>query len=183
MFSFLIGCLIGIPVSLYAVNHREPATIPVYYDPGLFTQFSEQPEQPTAPEAAQLDTEPQPIELDPETLELFARCVEAEAGNQGLYGKQLVADVILNRVDSPDFPDTISDVIMQKYHFSVVWDGRIWEVEPTEETYQAIQTELEARQNTEILFFTAEGFSRYGKAWQKVGDHYFSTGRGETSDS
>ena len=44
--SFLIGCVIGLPVSIYAVNHQEPATIPVYYDPGLFEQFSVESEQP-----------------------------------------------------------------------------------------------------------------------------------------
>lgn len=32
-------------------------------------------------------------------LELLAICVEAEAGNQGLQGKRLVADVILNRAE------------------------------------------------------------------------------------
>ena len=44
-------------------------------------------------------------------LELLACLVWAEAGNQDLKGKQLVADVVLNRMYDPRFPDTISDVI------------------------------------------------------------------------
>lgn len=44
LFSILIGLMIGIPVSLYAVSHREPAQILVYYDPGQFEQFSVEPE-------------------------------------------------------------------------------------------------------------------------------------------
>lgn len=109
-----------------------------------------------------------------DSLELLALCVEAEAGNQGLVGKKYVVDVILNRVDSPDFPDNITDVIMQQNQFSVVLDGRIWEVEPTEETFQAVREELENRTDYQVLFFTSEGFSKYGTDWKKIGDHYFS---------
>lgn len=186
LFSFLIGCIIGIPFSLYAVSHREPATIPVYYDPGLFEQFSVEPEhyEPAEP-AEQAETveayEMAPDDLESEyyydSLELLALCVESEAGNQGLYGKKLVADVVLNRVDSPDYPDNITDVIMQQNQFSVVLDGRIWTVEPSEETFEAIREELEQRTNTEIIFFTSEGYSPYGEPWGKIGDHYVSTGR------
>lgn len=187
-FSFLIGCIIGIPFSLYAVSHREPARIPVYYDPGLFEQFSVEPEH-TEPaernetfESYEITPDDLKLEYYYDGLELLALCVEAEAGNQGLYGKKLVADVVLNRVDSPDFPDTITDVILQcgnngVYQFSVVCDGRIDAVEPTEETFQAVREELERRTNKDILFFTSEGFSPYGSAWEKVGDHYFSTER------
>ena len=110
-----------------------------------------------------------------DSLELLALCVEAEAGNQGLIGKKYVASVILNRVDDEDFPDNITDVIMQKNQFSVVLDGRIWEVEPTEETFQAVREELENRTNYEVLYFTSEGFHPCGKAWKQIGDHYFST--------
>lgn len=191
LFSFLIGCIIGIPFSLYAVNHREPAQIPVYYDPGLFEQFSVEPEPIEPVEQEEIfeafevyEITPDDLELEYyyDSLELLALCVEAEAGDQGLYGKKLVVDVVLNRVDSPDFPDNITDVILQcgnngVYQFSVVGDGRIYAVEPTEETFQAIREELESRTNKDILFFTAEGFSPYGSAWEKVGEHYFSTER------
>lgn len=187
LFSFLIGCVIGFPVSIYAVQHREPVTVAVYH--GQFEQFTvntEQNEQIEVTEQQPEPYEPAPDDLEAEyycdSLELLACCVEAEAGNQDLYGKKLVVDVVLNRVDSSEFPDNITDVIMQcsssgVYQFSVVGDGRIFTVEPSEETFQAVQEELEARTNSEVLFFTAEGFSPYGTDWQKVGDHYFSTGK------
>lgn len=183
LFSFLIGCVIGISFSLYAVNHREPAQIPVYYDPGLFGQFNVEPEQPEPiePEERLEAYEMTPEELEEElfcdSLELLALCVESEARNQGLYGKKLVVDVVLNRVDSPNYPDNITDVIMQQNQFSVVLNGRIWTVEPSEETFEAIRQELEVRTNREIIFFTSEGYSPYGEPWGKVGDHYFSTER------
>lgn len=53
-----------------------------------------------------------------DSLELLALCVEAEAGNQDLTGKRMVVDVVLNRVDAPDWPDTIEGVITQPYAFS-----------------------------------------------------------------
>lgn len=181
LFSFLIGCIIGIPFSLYAVNHREPTTIPVHYDPGMLEQFSVEPEHNEPPEQTETVEayEMAPDDLESEyyydSLELLALCVEAESGNQGLYGKKLVADVVLNRVDSPDYPDNITDVIMQPNQFSVVPDGRIWTVEPSEETFEAIREELEQRTNIDIIFFTSEGYSPYGEPWKKIGDHYFST--------
>lgn len=119
--------------------------------------------------------------LDPKELDVFARCIEAEAGNQGLYGKQLVADVILNRVKSRDFPDTITDVVMERnsngvYQFSVVDDGAIERVTPTEETYEAIRTELAQVQYPSLMYFSAEGHLPYGTPWKKVGGHYFNIG-------
>lgn len=115
-------------------------------------------------------------ELYYDSLELLAVCVEAEAGNQGLLGKRLVVDVILNRVDDPEWPDNITDVITQPYQFSSYWDGgmdRVWE--PSEETFQAVIMELEKRTHSDIYYFTAGGYSQYGTPWKKVGDHYFST--------
>lgn len=119
--------------------------------------------------------------LDPIELDIFARCVEAEAGNQGLYGKQLVVDVILNRVKSHNFPDTITDVIMEcnsngVWQFSVVGDGAIDRAVPTEETYEAIRTELTQIQYPSLMYFSAEGYLPYGTPWKKVGGHYFNIG-------
>lgn len=108
-----------------------------------------------------------------DSLEMLATCVEAEAANQGLEGKRLVVDVILNRVDSPEFPNSITEVITQPYHFSSYWDGAMDRVVPSEETFEAVRLELEHRSNKEILYFTAGEWPEYGVHWKKVGDHYF----------
>lgn len=110
-----------------------------------------------------------------DSLELLAVCVEAEAGNQSLDGKRMVADVILNRVDHPDWPDSIEGVITDPYEFASYWDGgmdNVWE--PSEETFQAVQMELERRSWPELYYFTSNGWPEYGTPWKKVGDHYFS---------
>lgn len=174
--SIIIGCIIGIPLSLYAVNHQTPATIPVYYDSEMFEQveFTDTEDLKVNPQCYEMTDEELAEEAYYDSLELLALCVEAEAGDQGLIGKKYVVDVILNRVDDEDFPDNITDVILQINAFSVVLDNRINEVSPTEETFRAIREELENRTDYQVLFFTSEGYSEYGTDWKKIGDHYFS---------
>ena len=109
-----------------------------------------------------------------DSLELLAVCVEAEAGNQGLDGKRMVVDVILNRVDDPDWPDTIEGVISQPVHFSSYWDGSMDNVSVSDETFEAVRMELEKRSWPGIYYFTAGSYGAYGTPWKKVGDHYFS---------
>lgn len=111
-------------------------------------------------------------ELTDEDIDYLARVVYAEAGNQGLYGQQLVVDVILNRVDSPRFPNDLISVLNQPCQFSVVGSGAIWTKTPTEETYEAIMLELKERQDYDILFFCAGGYN--GNPAYKYKDHYFS---------
>lgn len=106
-------------------------------------------------------------------LDLIARCVEAEAGNQDLYGRQLVVDVILNRLESDEFPGTIEEVIYQKNQFAVVGNGMIDKAVPSELTHEAIALECEYRTNRDVLWFCSTGFLPYGEKWMKVGDHYF----------
>lgn len=109
-------------------------------------------------------------------LELLAVCVEAEAGNQGLTGKRMVVDVVLNRVDDPDFPDTIEGVISDRNAFASYWNGGMDRVmDLSEETILAVQMETERRGWPGLLYFTAGDWPEYGTPWRRVGDHYFST--------
>lgn len=110
-------------------------------------------------------------------LELLAICVEAEAGNQGLEGKRLVADVILNRVDDATgtWGNTIREVITEPGQFSSYWDGGMEKIqEASEETYHAVQMETAERGYPGIYYFREGTWSEYGTPWKKVGNHYFS---------
>jgi len=113
----------------------------------------------------------------PQDVELLMYCVEAEAGNQSLYGRKLVADVVLNRVDDDDFPNTISEVIKQKYQFTTYWNGAIESKRisgVSGDTIDAVTSELINRTNSDVMYFTAGGYGNYGTPWAQVGDHYFS---------
>ena len=128
-------------------------------------------------ENAYFMTEPIPLstEAGMSDLDLIAACVEAEAGNQDLTGKRLVADVILNRVDDKNFPNTVEGVISQPRHFATYWNGAMDKAEPTAETYKAVRMEIEERSYPGLLYFDSGDYLPYGTPWKKVGDHYFST--------
>lgn len=69
-------------------------------------------------------------------LYLLAKCIHAEARGEPYIGKVAVGAVILNRVASPDFPNTIYGVIYQPWAFTAVHDGQI-DLEPDGASYQA----------------------------------------------
>lgn len=160
----------------------EPAYTVTAHEISMVSESIELPEEKTEIAPVQLEYIMEtPEELQEEdywnSLELLAVCVEAEAGNQGLEGKRLVVDVILNRVDdkSGEWPDSIPEVIMQENHFTSYWDGGMERVEePSEETFKAVRMELEGRSYPGIYYFREGTWSDYGTPWKKVGDHYFS---------
>lgn len=57
--------------------------------------------------------------------ELLARIVHAESKGEPYLGQVSVAAVILNRIDSPDFPNTLAGVIYQPGAFEPVSNGTI----------------------------------------------------------
>lgn len=67
---------------------------------------------------------------------LLAKCIHAEARGESYIGQVAVGAVILNRVASPDFPDTIYGVIYQPWAFTAVHDGQI-NLEPEASAFQA----------------------------------------------
>ena len=69
-------------------------------------------------------------------LYLLAKCVYAESRGEPYVGQVAVAAVILNRVKSSQFPNTISGVIYQPWAFTAVNDGQI-NLEPNQSAYNA----------------------------------------------
>lgn len=57
---------------------------------------------------------------------LLARIISAEARGEPYLGQVAVGAVILNRVEHPSFPDTISGVIYQNGAFSCLNDGQFY---------------------------------------------------------
>ena len=88
------------------------------------------------------------------------RIVEAEATGGDIKSKILIANVVLNRLADSRFPDTIYEVIWDKRggtaQFSPTLDGRIYTVEITDDTYQAVDRALAGEDYSEgALFFMA----------------------------
>lgn len=55
---------------------------------------------------------------------LLARIISAEARGEPYMGQVAVGAVVLNRVEHPSFPDTLSGVVYQKGAFSCLYDGQ-----------------------------------------------------------
>ncbi len=78
---------------------------------------------------------------------MLQRIVQAEAGGEDAIGKILIANVVLNRMQSNRFPDTIKGVVTQhkgsSYQFSPVKSGRIWSVKISSSTKEAVNKALQ----------------------------------------
>lgn len=191
LISVTIGIAIGVPLSL-ASMHSQGKMMHIQYKKMLEEQRAEEAErekirmeEASSEPISQVLTaapapSPTPFEdvIESGEYDELAILVQAEAGNQDQVGKQLVVDVVLNRVESEDFPDTIHEVIVQKHQFSTVWDGAWQRAEKnvTASDYEAVEAELSGdRLDTRILYFTAGGYGRYGTHAYQHGDHFFCT--------
>ena len=109
-------------------------------------------------------------------LDLLAALVWAEAGDQPIpEGLCYVCDVVLNRIDSPAWPNTIADVIYQPGQFSVVTNGalnRAYGSAP-QIAYDAVISQLQNRWNYQIQFFSM-GYNANGTVAFTHGTHYYS---------
>lgn len=76
---------------------------------------------------------------------ILERIVEAEAGGESFKGKVLVANVILNRVKSKKFPNSIKGVVFSYKQFSPISDGRYYTVHVTNDTKKAVAAALNGK--------------------------------------
>lgn len=71
-------------------------------------------------------------------IAMMARAVYGEARGEPYVGQVAVAAVIINRVKSASFPNTVSGVIFQPGAFTAVADGQIW-LTPNDTSYKAVR--------------------------------------------
>lgn len=116
-----------------------------------------------------------PSKYSDEDIELIARLAYAEAGNQCELGKRLVIDVILNRLDHENFPKTVKEVIHQTNQFSPAMSGSMYKYELNDDMVRLVREELNRRTDSDVIFFRANHYGKYGVPMYKVGGHYFSS--------
>lgn len=106
-------------------------------------------------------------ELNDNEKELIARVVMSEAPYEDMIGKRLVVDTILNRVDSPAFPNSVYGVVYQ--------DGQFFKaVNYNPECMDAVELETYERLDYDVLWFCADGYHPYGTKAYQHGGHYFN---------
>ena len=97
-----------------------------------------------------------------------------EAGNQSMEGQRAVIEVILNRVLSDKYPNTVTEVLSQSGQF-VTWNFRNSKLhnEEQEEALQLVYDELPIL-TLDYLMFSRGKFS-WGRNYIKIEDHWFGT--------
>lgn len=108
-------------------------------------------------------------------LKLLATIIYCEAGNQPYEGQIAVGSVVMNRINSPLFPNTMVGVLYQKSQFTPVMSGRfaiaLANNSATQACYSAAQEVLNGRNNVpDCLFFRTVTPSKKGTI---IGDHVF----------
>lgn len=99
------------------------------------------------------------IELDMlNEIFLFAKLIQAEASSESLQGKTAVANVILNRISSNRFPNTITEVILQENQFEPVTKNTLEISIPTTDCYTAISNALNGNDESKgaLYFYSPE---------------------------
>ena len=111
-------------------------------------------------------------------FELLARIISAEARGEPYIGQVAVGAVVLNRVESSSFPDSISGVVYQPGAFTAITDGQINEA-VTESARRAAQEALNGSDPTGgALYYynpgkTSNKWIRSRPVITQIGDHLF----------
>ncbi|MCR5580047.1 MAG: cell wall hydrolase [Pseudobutyrivibrio sp.] len=99
---------------------------------------------------------------DEETL-VLAALIQAEAANQGDAGRLAVGSVVMNRVASGRFPNTVSGVIYASGQFAPVTSGRVAVIlaqGPNSACQYAAAQAIAGNTNTDALFFCTYSYAQ-----------------------
>ena len=118
------------------------------------------------------------ISLD--DFELMGKTVFAEAKTEEFAGQVAVAEIILNRVESENFPDTVQEGIKQDGAFSSWGNGSVEAAPFDDECLEAVQDAVNERIFPDSVVYFREGhFHSFGTPYTVIGHHYFSSEEGE----
>ena len=106
------------------------------------------------------------IQYTDEDYQVLLRIVQAEAGICDKRGKILVADVIINRVLSKEFPNSVKAVVYEPSQFQPVSNGAINSVKVTAETIECVDRALDGEDYSNgALYFMNRRGSGSAAAW------------------
>lgn len=111
-------------------------------------------------------------------IQLLANAVYGEARGEPYIGQVAIAAVILNRINSPSFPDTVSGVIFEPGAFTAVADGQIW-LTPNDQAKKAVLDAINGFDPTgEAMYYFNPATATNKWIWsrpqiKRIGKHIF----------
>ena len=140
------------------------------YDRTLETQ----PARYTAYRPPKFDTETNNGGLTRQERYLLACLIWGEARGESIYGQQAVAEVVLNRLASGKFGDSIAQVICGEGQFRSVTAGQLEKATPTQAQYQAIDRALFGKRILPENIYYFAVYAGRADVYIQVGNHLFS---------
>ena len=112
--AFLLSC----PTTLTRAKMKDISILPNNSVVATVEPLSQQ-------QAIEISTAPQQPSYSDEELTILSHVIYGEAGSTWITDEEqlLVGNVVLNRVNSPLFPDTIQEVVFQPGQYACTWDG------------------------------------------------------------
>lgn len=151
----------------------------VHQQQDLIEQLIEEKKtEPQTVSAKTLATEEKKLayNLTTEERELLAKLLYHEARGESIDCQKAVVSVILNRVESGIWGDTLEEVVYSKNQFEPVARGLLPNTKPLEKQYEAIDYVIAngATVPSNVLYFRADHYFDWGTAYMNMDNTYFS---------
>ncbi|MBS4194519.1 spore cortex-lytic enzyme [Lederbergia citri] len=143
--------------------------------PSKKNKATQAPKPAQAPKPTAANT---PTGFSQNDITLMANAVHGEARGEPYEGQVAVAAVILNRVNSAEFPKTVAGVIFEPLAFTAVADGQIW-LTPNETAKRAVLDAINGWDPTEgALYYFNPNTATSAWIWSRpqikqIGEHIF----------
>lgn len=153
--GFSRGDLTGGYAGAWVYDPAAVGEMPFVYSPPVNTDVRRYPE----------------LELTEEDKTLLAQLISVEAASEPFDGQQAVAEVILNRIHSGNFPDTLRGVVFAEGQFLAAQN--LHQAKPTHTQYTAVERALNGPYvlPEDVVFFSQWAVN--DNVWGTIGNHTF----------
>lgn len=108
-----------------------------------------------------------------EALDLLAHLIYSEVGEDGEESMWYAGSVVLNRIKSNKYPDTLEDVIYQRGQYQVTWNGGLYKEEPSDIAYEVAAELLNSGSVLPSDVLGQAEFKQFDYVYDKIGRTYY----------
>lgn len=164
----VLGSATTAPEPVEAVTPAEPPVV------ALIIATPEPPPPEPGPETTPPPSRYAGIEISDADVETLARLVWLEARGEPFEGQVAVVEVVLNRILSSSFPDTVEAVVYQRDPVQFSPASLIPTTTAAEEQYRAVEEALAAAEpitDADVVYFSTG--AQNARVFTTIGNHVF----------